>query len=376
MTKEIEKIYLDFFDYYETVKEKLDFVYQCSDIIDVLFDGIIDDLKYYFNNVEDVSFKDEVYSYFENEAFLNSIVDKVKNTIEYVFFVFYEVCSCDVELFNQYVGIMYYISILEDLIMYLEHNNIDSTNKEQELQELKNIIYNKNDVVDEFNEYIAGKIEEVSKTYESFFPSVLIFKLSHSILFNKENEEVSNEEYTQMMIDEFLNNMGSFEEVSKAIKSEDLVLYNKILKLENVVLKLQYGRQSNQVLFEENNKEVIQSFIIELTHLYNVWLTELHRVFDLYGIDYVVKYKDLIYCSAQVKNIIETFSDIKDSNNENMGEYFIACYESILENNLDDIEQYTLYGEELFDQLCEYHELITNKLEEQIEFLYNKFTKK
>lgn len=375
MTKEIEKIYLDFFEYYETVKEKLDFVYQCSDIVDVLFDGIIDDLKYYFNNVEDVSFKDEVYSYFENEAFLNSIVDKVKHTIEYVFFVFYEVCSCDVELFNQYVGIMYYISILEDLIMYLEHNNIDSTNKEQELQELKNIIYNKNDVVDEFNEYIAGKIEEVSKTYESFFPSVLIFKLSHSILFNN-NEELENEEYTQMMVDEFLNNMGSFEELSKAIKSEDLVLYNKILKLENVVLKLQYGRQSNQVLFEENNKEVIQSFIIELTHLYNVWLTELHRVFDLYGIDYVVKYKDLIYCSAQVKNIIETFSDIKDSNSENMGEYFIACYESILENNLDDIEQYTLYGEELLDQLCEYHELIVNKLEEQIEFLYNKFTKK
>lgn len=375
MNKDVEKIYLGFFDYYESEKDKLENIINNCELVNVLFEGIIDDLYYYFNNKYTIEISDDVYSYFENESFLNAIIDKIKYTINYVVDIFYNVCESDVELFNQYVGIMYYISVLEDLIMYLEHNNIDSTNKEQELQELKNIIYNKNDVVDEFNEYIAGKIEEVSKTYESFFPTVLIFKLSHSILFNN-NEELDNEEYTQMMVDEFLNNMGSFEELSKAIKSEDLVLYNKILKLENVVLKLQYGRQTNKILFEENNKEVIQSFIIELTHLYNVWLTELHRVFDIYGIEYVVKYKDLIYYSAQVKNILETFSDIKDSNNENMGDYFIACYESILENNLDDIEQYTLYGEELLDQLCEHHELIANKLEEQIEFLYNKFTKK
>lgn len=375
MNKDVEKIYLGFFDYYESEKDKLENIINNCELVNVLFEGIIDDLYYYFNNKYTIEISDDVYSYFENESFLNAIIDKIKYTINYVVDIFYNVCESDVELFNQYVGIMYYISILEDLIMYLEHNNIDSTNKEQELQELKNIIYNKNDVVDEFNEYIAGKIEEVSKTYESFFPTVLIFKLSHSILFNN-NEELDNEEYTQMMVDEFLNNMGSFEELSKAIKSEDLVLYNKILKLENVVLKLQYGRQTNKILFEENNKEIIQSFIIELTHLYNVWLTELHRVFDIYGIEYVVKYKDLIYYSAQVKNILETFSDIKDSNNENMGDYFIACYESILENNLDDIEQYTLYGEELLDQLCEHHELIANKLEEQIEFLYNKFTKK
>ena len=366
MTKEIEKIYLDFFEYYENEKDKFENIINNCELVNLLFENIIDNLYYYYDNNGSIEISDDVYSYFENESFLNAIIDKIKYTINYVVDIFYNVCESDVELFNQYVG-----------IMYLEHNNIDSTNKDQELQELNDIIYNKKEVVDEFNKYITGKIEEISKEYESFFPSVLIFKLTHSILFNdKETEELDNEEYTQMMVDEFLNNMGSFEELSKAIKSEDLVLYNKILKLENVVLKLQYGRQSNQVLFEENNKEVIQSFIIELTHLYNVWLTELHRVFDIYGIEYVVKYKDLIYYSAQVKNILETFSDIKDSNNENMGDYFIACYESILENNLDDIEQYTLYGEELLDQLCEYHELIVNKLEEQIEFLYNKFTKK
>ena len=70
-----------------------------------------------------------------------------------------------------------------------------------------------------------------------------------------------------------------------------------------------------------------------------------------------------------------TFGDIIE-NDEGLGDYFIACYESILENNMDDFEQFVLYGVDLLDDLCEHHEISINKLEEEIEFLYSVLLKR
>lgn len=176
------------------------------------------------------------------------------------------------------------------------------------------------------------------------------------------------------MVNTFLNNMGSFEELSKLIKKNDSLLYNKIFKLESVILRLQYYRVSGENILGDNSEYTIRSYLIELIHLYNVWLIELDRVFDIYGIEYVVKYKDLIYYASIVKDIVEYFGDINE-NNENIGNYYLALYESILNNNIDDFEQFVLYGEDLVDQLCEYFELGVNKLDGQIEFLYTLFTK-
>jgi len=246
------------------------------------------------------------------------------------------------------------------------------------LETLKNIIYNKEEVTESLKCDLADKECDINSEYKEFLSSSFLFQQLYHAVFGTNNYyqdfEQEQENYVQEMVSTFLNNMGSFEELSIVIKKNDILLYNKILKLENVILKLQYSRVSNEKLFGENSKDIINSYLIELIHLYNVWLIELDKVFDLYGIEYVVKYKELIYYASIVKDIIEYFGDINE-NDENLGDYYLALYESILNNDMDDFDQFVLYGEDLVDQLCERFELVVNKLEEQIEFLYTLFTK-
>lgn len=277
-------------------------------------------------------------------------------------------------MFNQYCELLYNISFLEDLLIYLESNNIEKDKYEQELNELKHILYNKEEITKEFDEYLRNRIDQIIEEHESFCASIFIFEYLKAALFNENAFNDNKDNYIQEIVNEFLNNMGSFYELSRMIKQTDTKLYNKILKLENVILKLQYARQSAENLFGENNENVISSYLIELIHLYNVWLIELDRIFDIYGIEYVVKYQDLIYYASIIKDIIEYFGDIND-NDENLGDYFLALYKSILDNDMDDFDQFVLYGEDLVDQLCERFELVINKLDEQIEFLYMLFTK-
>ena len=374
MKQEVEKLYLEFFDYYQGVKDFVNILYQESPNVNILFNDIISNIYYYYENKDDTVFNEEVVSYFENEEILTEIIFKVKKIIELVKNVYIEVCNLDSEMFNQYCELLYNISFLEDLLIYLESNNIEKDKYEQELNELKHILYNKEEITNEFNEYLKNRIEKITNEQESFCASIFIFEYLKAALFDENIFSDNKDNYIQEIVNEFLNNMGSFYELSRMIKQTDTKLYNKILKLENVILKLQYARQSAENLFGDNNENIINSFLIELIHLYNVWLIELDRVFDLYGIEYVVKYKDLIYYASIIKDIIEFFGDI-NINDENLGDYFLALYKSILDNNMDDFEQFVLYGEDLVDQLCERFELVVNKLEEQIEFLYTLFTK-
>ena len=77
MNKNIENIYLDFFEYYDTAKEKLDLIYDKCENVDCLFAGIIDNLRYYYDNKNDVILPDDLINYFEHEDFLNSIIHKI-----------------------------------------------------------------------------------------------------------------------------------------------------------------------------------------------------------------------------------------------------------------------------------------------------------
>ena len=372
MTKEIEKIYLDFFEYYETVKEKLEVIYNNCEYVDSLFEGIITSLKYYYDNKSEIILSDDVIDYFEHEDFLNSIINKIKYTIEFLDLVYYKILNEDVNLFNDYVIVIYYISILEDLLMFVESKNMDSTWVEDELKELNDILYNKVEITESYSEYISNKITEISKTYDGFYPSIIIFKIVKTLI---SDHTPNKEEFIEGAIQDFLNNMGSYEELFKLIEKEDMSLYNRLLKLESVILKIIFAKRDKQVIFDENNEDVVDALIIELTNYYNIYLSELHRIYDLFGIEYLIKYKDLIYYASLVKDIIESFGDIIE-NDEGLGDYFIACYESILENNMDDFEQFVLYGVDLLDDLCEHHEISINKLEEEIEFLYSVLLKR
>ena len=367
MNKDIENIYLDFFSYYDSVKEKFLYILEKCIGVDIIFEGVIDNLYSYYERRNENINNSQLSLYFELDDFLNSIIDKIKELISFINTIFYDVLEQDEELFNTYVGVIYYISILEDLVMYLESKNMDTSDQEQELLELNNIIKNKVELVDGFNEYIGTKINEIISSYEEFTPSIVIFKIINT-LFEKNFEE-TEEDYLQNIIDEFINNMGSFSELTNQIKEKDMVLYNKIFKLENVILNLQVSLRSDDNLFGENDEEIKTKYLSELNHLYGVWLTELHRIYDLYGIDYSVKYQDIIYYASLINEIVNSFGDIEDSN-EQLGDYFLACYDSIIENNLDDIEQFIDYGKDLLDDLCEKYDLVTNKLEEQIEFIY------
>ena len=217
MTKEIEKIYLDFFEYYETVKEKLEVIYNNCEYVDSLFEGIITSLKYYYDNKSEIILSDDVIDYFEHEDFLNSIINKIKYTIEFLDLVYYKILNEDVNLFNNYIIVVYYISILEDLLMFVESKNMDSTWVEDELKELNDILYNKVEITESYSEYISNKITEISKTYDGFYPSIIIFKIVKTLI---SDHTPNKEEFIEGAIQDFLNNMGSYEELFKLIEKE------------------------------------------------------------------------------------------------------------------------------------------------------------
>ena len=373
MNKEIETIYKEFFDYYETVKYKFENILDKCNTVNNLFVDIINNIYLYYDQSEYYKNISELMIYFEIEEFIISIINKVKKLIEYVNYIYYDVVECNDDLFTSYVGVMYYISILDDFLMYIKNKEIDSSDYEQELAELNNMIYNKIELVDGFNQYVFNKINELFKEYEEFSPSILIFKIIKT-KFNELNETEA-EDYIQDMINDFINNMESYKDLVYKLKEKDIYLYNKILKLENVILNLQVSLRSNEKLFEENDEAIKKAYLIELTDMYNAWMIEFHRVYDLYGIDYAIKFKEIIYYAAIISDIINTFGDI-ESENEQLGDYFIGCYESILENNLDDIDQFIDYGKDLLDDLCEKYNIVTNKLEEQVEFVYTLFQNK
>ena len=158
MNKEIETIYKEFFDYYETVKYKFENILDKCNTVNILFEDIINNIYLYYDQSEYYKNISELMIYFEIEEFIISIINKVKKLIEYVNYIYYDVVECNDDLFTSYVGVMYYISILDDFLMYIKNKEIDSSDYEQELAELNNMIYNKIELVDGFNQYIFNKI--------------------------------------------------------------------------------------------------------------------------------------------------------------------------------------------------------------------------
>lgn len=371
MNKEIINIYLDFIDYYNLVKDKLNYIYKECEEIDWLYEHINENLIFYYENKDNL-LNNLLTEYFEKEEFLVTVIDKIKKTNSYIFDVYYNILNQDNDLFKSYVMLFYYISILEDYMEYSMNNNLLYDYIEEELDDLKSTVLNKFELVNGFDDYLTNKINDLIKNNQGFVPSIFIFNIMDKII-HTEDEEKKN--FIESSIEDFNNNVISFEDLYNEINNNDKKLFFQILKLENIIRKLILAKESNTKLFDNNNYSVICALIIELTNYYNCYLTELHRVYDIYGIDYVVKYSELIRCAALIKDTIITYGDIIDGDFE-VGDNYLGMYESILEINMNDFEQFIDGGKDLIDQFCEEYELIINKLEEQIEFLntllYNK----
>jgi hypothetical protein len=65
-----------------------------------------------------------------------------------------------------------------------------------------------------------------------------MFEMLNEMLFEKKINSEDLNDYLNGLKYEFLNNLESFEELINQIKIYDIYLYNKILKAENVILKL------------------------------------------------------------------------------------------------------------------------------------------
>ena len=65
-----------------------------------------------------------------------------------------------------------------------------------------------------------------------------MFEMLNEMLFEKKINSEDLNDYLNGLKYEFLNNLESFEELINQIKIHDIYLYNKILKAENVILKL------------------------------------------------------------------------------------------------------------------------------------------
>ena len=201
-----------------------------------------------------------------------------------------------------------------------------------------------------------------------------MFEMLNEMLFEKKINSEALNDYLNGLKYEFLNNLESFEELINQIKIYDIYLYNKILKAENVILKLFQAWKENIKLFDNNNKRIISSLLIELTNMYNVYMCELDRVMDLYGIEYVVKYKDLIYFTSLINDTLDVIEDITPDDLD-YANTFLDMYESILNINMDDFEQFVDNAEDVLKYLRETYDIILLNFDETVEDIYNTFIK-
>ena len=95
-------------------------------------------------------------------------------------------------------------------------------------------------------------------------------------------------------------------------------------------------------MFDNNNKRIISSLLIELTNMYNVYMCELDRVMDLYGIEYVVKYKDLIYFTSLINDTLDVIEDITPDDLDYANTFLDMYEEDITEK--ESLEGKTISG--------------------------------
>ena len=373
MTKEIIKLYEDFFNTIE--KDKISYIYKAYPKVDEVFNNIINNLEYYYNNSSELLLKKpKLTNYFENDKILNNIMTRVKYMINYINIIFYDICNYDLIRFDSYFNLIYNLFILEEIYDGCNSENIAINEIEEDIKTINELIYNNSEISKELNDYYDAATDNYSKNLKGYIPIYMMFEMLNEMLFEKTISSETLNDYLNGLKYEFLNNLESFEELINQIKIYDIYLYNKILKAENVILKLFQAWKENIKLFDNNNKRIISSLLIELTNMYNVYMCELDRVMDLYGIEYVVKYKDLIYFSSLINDTLDLIEDITPDDLD-YANTFLDMYESILNLNMDDFEQFVDNGEDVLKYLRETYDIILIKFEEIVEDLYNKFIK-
>lgn len=373
MKSEILEIYEEFFNSIEN--DKIEYIYEVSPFVDKIFNHIINCLEYYYDNSNTIRNDDpRVKEYFEDEGLIKEITSKVKYMISYINIVFYDICESDSNKFNTYIDIIYDLFLLEEIYNHFIINNFDADQIEENIQTINNLIYNNETIEKETIKFFDKKIKEYKKTLNDYTSTYQIFSFLNDILFGQKTSTQNINIYLEGIKEEFFNNLESFEELTSLIKAFDIYLYNKILKIENVILKLFNARSENTKLFPKNNMEMINALLIDITNMYNVYMCELDRVFDIYGIEFVTKYKDLIYYSSLIKDIVTLIDEITIEDEEYVNNY-LEIYQSILDNNQDVFSEYVENGEDILNYLGEKYNMLLLKLENIIEDLYNKFIK-
>lgn len=373
MTKEILQLYEDFFDTIE--KDKINYIYKAYPQVDRVFNSIINNLEYYYNNSTELLLKKpNLSNYFENEKFLNSILTRVKYMITYINIIFYDICNYDLKKFDSYFNLIYDVFILEEIYDGYISEKISINEIEEDIKLINELLYNNSEISKELIDYYDTITDKYIQNAKGYFSIYTMFEMLNEMLFEKRINSESVNDYLNGIKYEFLNNLESFEELTNQIKIYDIYLYNKILKTENVILKLFQAIKENIKLFKKNNKRIISSIVIELTNMYNVYMCELERVMDIYGIEYVVKYKDLIYFSALINDTLDIIEDIS-TDDLDYATNFLDLYESILNVNMDDFEQFVNNAEDVLKYLRDKYDIILLEFDEIVEDIYIKHVK-
>lgn len=105
-----------------------------------MFEGIIDGLYFYYENKDKISFAKYVVNCYEDPQILPTIFNKTKYTISVVNDIYYNICEMNSNMLNQYIDLIYTISIFEEFVAYLYVNNLERKKYEEELNRLKHIL--------------------------------------------------------------------------------------------------------------------------------------------------------------------------------------------------------------------------------------------
>lgn len=185
--KEVEEKYIEFLNYYQTVESLIENIDNHCEDFTILLNGIVDAMKYYYEEKDNIKIDESFYNYFEDEVYVDLIFNRIEQIITFINNVYYHILEADNELFNSYIYVMEYIIFLEDLIEFLQGNNVESDKYELELKNLKNIIYNKEEVTEALEEELVEKEFNLNIEYKDFSPSSFLFKLLHNAVFNLSN---------------------------------------------------------------------------------------------------------------------------------------------------------------------------------------------
>jgi len=118
MKKEVERKYIAFLSYYQTVKDLIENIDKhCEDFNSLLY-NVGDVFQYYYEEYENIDIDKNYYDFFENIDCVSKVFNRIEQIITFINNIYYEVLESNYELFNSYIYVIEYIILLEDFINF------------------------------------------------------------------------------------------------------------------------------------------------------------------------------------------------------------------------------------------------------------------